>query len=100
MEHNRYIGPTAKFKEFFVFLPQKSLAIGVNFLPCQQYAELSDTAESCAPCAHELRSIRDKRNEKWSLAAAQHRAPFSHHFLCCTSSQMIRLRPGKAANRT
>src|SRR5207248_11656652 len=44
MEHNRYIGPTAKFKEFFVFLTQKSPVNGVKRKPHPTYREISDPA--------------------------------------------------------
>jgi hypothetical protein len=44
MEHNRYIGPTAKFKEFFVFSHQKLPANGVKLILYQTYAEISGVA--------------------------------------------------------
>jgi hypothetical protein len=44
MEHNRYIGPTVKFKEFFVFSHQKLPASGVKLIPCRVYAEISGPA--------------------------------------------------------
>ena len=45
MEHNRYIGPTVNFKEFFVFSHQKLPASGVKLIPCRVYAEISGPAE-------------------------------------------------------
>jgi hypothetical protein len=44
MEHNRYIGPAAKFKEFFVFLHQKSSASEVKLEPYPTFAEVSGPA--------------------------------------------------------
>ena len=44
MEHNRYIGPTAKFKEFFDFLPQKLPASQVKRIAYPSYAEISRLA--------------------------------------------------------
>jgi len=45
MEHNRYIGPTVNFKEFFVFSHQKLPASGAKLIPCRVYAEISGSAE-------------------------------------------------------
>jgi hypothetical protein len=44
MEHNRYIGPAAKFKEFFVFSSQKSSASQVKLDLCPVYDEVSGSA--------------------------------------------------------
>jgi len=44
MEQYRYIGPTVKFKEFFVFSHGKLPASGVKPIPCQVYAEISGIA--------------------------------------------------------
>jgi hypothetical protein len=49
MEHNRYIGPTTKFKESFGFLQQKLPASRVNFVPCLEEAEVSDSAKYNGP---------------------------------------------------
>ena len=45
MEHNRYIGPTVKFKEFFVFSFQKLSVSRVKLIFCQACAEISANAE-------------------------------------------------------
>jgi len=44
MEHNRYIGPTAKFKEFFAFSHQKLPASQAKLIPYPLYTEISGTA--------------------------------------------------------
>jgi len=41
MEHNRYIGPTAKFKEFFAFSHQKLPASQAKLIPYPSYTEIS-----------------------------------------------------------
>ncbi len=57
MEHNRYIGPTAKFKEFFVFSHQKSPASRVKLILYQVYAEISETAKFDKPAAQPKGSV-------------------------------------------
>jgi len=57
MEHNRYIGPTAKFKEFFVFSHQKSPASRVKLIPYQVYAEISETVKFDKPAAQPIGSV-------------------------------------------
>jgi hypothetical protein len=44
MEHNRYIGPAAKFKEFFGFSRQKSSASAVKRELYPVYDEVSGSA--------------------------------------------------------
>jgi hypothetical protein len=74
MEHNRYIGPTAKFKEFFGFLHQKLLAIRVNLLPCREYAEVSGSTKSSGPWNLDLGPTREDGIENTRLAAAHNSA--------------------------
>jgi hypothetical protein len=70
MEHNRYIGPTAKFKEVFVFLHQKMPAIQVNFLPSRQYAEISRLAESGDSCGLTFHRFTPTSSNKQMVTAA------------------------------
>jgi hypothetical protein len=78
MEHNRYIGPTIKFKESFGFLQQKRPASQGKLVPCPEYAGLSGLAghNSLAAWAREGPSGKEKPLSL-SLAAAKNRPHFA-----------------------
>src|SRR5262249_38138914 len=65
MEHNRYIGPTLKFKEFFDFLSQKLPASKVKLTFFRVCTELSYSATfaSLAACTQDSGSSQEDRPE-------------------------------------